>query len=109
MRYCFALDLIDDPELIAAYEKYHQSVWPEIIQSLADAGITGLEIYRVSNRLFMIMDTNANFSFEKKEQLDAANEKVQQWEKIMWKYQQALPNAKPGEKWIRMNQIFSLK
>jgi L-rhamnose mutarotase len=109
MRYCFALDLIDDPELIAAYEKYHLSVWPEIIQSLADAGITGLEIYRVSNRLFMIMDTNVDFSFEKKEQLDAANEKVQQWEKIMWKYQQALPNAKPGEKWICMNQIFSLK
>jgi L-rhamnose mutarotase len=108
MRYCFALDLIDDPSLIAAYETYHQAVWPEIIQSLKDAGIEGLEIYRVSNRLFMIMDTNAAFSFEQKEKLDAQNEKVQEWEKVMWKYQQALPNAKPGEKWILMQRIFSL-
>lgn len=108
MRYCFALDLIDDPALIAAYEKYHQSVWPEILQSLVGAGIEGLEIYRVSNRLFMIMDTNAAFSFEQKEKLDAQNEKVQEWEKLMWKYQQALPNAKPGEKWMLMQRIFSL-
>ena len=64
MRYCLALDLKDDPQLIAAYDEYHQSVWPEIIDAIKNSGITALEIYRVSNRLFMIMETNANFSFE---------------------------------------------
>jgi L-rhamnose mutarotase len=26
----------------------------------------------------------------------------------MWNYQEALPTAKPGEKWILMKHIFSL-
>ena len=108
MRYCFALDLKNDDSLIAEYERYHQSVWPEIIDSIKSAGITDMEIYRVSNRLFMIMETDENFSFEKKNKMDASNQKVQEWENVMWKYQQAIPGAKPGEKWILMQKIFNL-
>jgi L-rhamnose mutarotase len=108
MRYCLALDLKDDPQLIAAYDEYHQSVWPEIIESIKASGIIALEIYRVANRLFMIMETNAHFSFEQKEKQDKHNDIVQQWEKTMWEYQQALPIAKPGEKWVLMQKIFTL-
>ena len=107
-HYCLAVDLKDDATLIAEYEKYHRNVWPEILVSIKDAGITHMEIYRTGNRLFMIMETNDNFSFEKKAKADAANEKVQEWEKLMWKYQQALPSAKPGEKWILMEKIFEI-
>lgn len=108
MRYCLALDLKDDPQLIAAYDEYHHSVWPEIIESIKSSGITALEIYRVANRLFMIMETNSEFSFEQKAKLDEQNDIVQQWEKTMWEYQQALPIAKPGEKWVLMEKIFTL-
>ncbi|WP_027378515.1 L-rhamnose mutarotase [Chryseobacterium daeguense] len=107
-RYCLALDLIDNPELMTEYEKYHQNVWPEIKKSILDAGITNMEIYRVQNRLFMIMETDENFSFEVKKEADKNNPKVREWEKLMWKYQQQLPNSKPGEKWQLMNKIFSL-
>ena len=107
-HYCLALDLKDDTILIAEYEKYHRNIWPEILVSIKDAGITHMEIYRTGNRLFMIMETNDNFSFEKKAKADAANEKVQEWEKLMWKYQQALPTAKPGEKWVLMEKIFEI-
>ena len=108
MRYCLALDLKNDERLIAEYETYHQNVWPEILSSIKDAGITSLEIYRISNRLFMIMETNIDFSFEKKSAMDASNPKVQEWENLMWNYQQALPAAKPGEKWMLMDKIFEL-
>jgi L-rhamnose mutarotase len=107
-RYCFALDLVDDPKLIAEYEKYHQASWPENIQAIKDAGITIMDIYRTGNRLFMIMETSDDFSFERKAEMDKTNPKVQEWEKLMWKYQQALPHAKPGEKWVLMNKIFGL-
>ncbi|MEP7167898.1 MAG: L-rhamnose mutarotase [Bacteroidota bacterium] len=107
-RYCFALDLKNDKERIAEYEKYHLEVWSEIIKSIKDSGILHLEIYRISNRLFMIMETKDDFIFEKKNKMDTSNEKVQEWEKLMWHYQQSLPNAKPGEKWILMKKIFSL-
>src|SRR5205085_2284462 len=107
-RYCLALDLKNDEALIAEYEAYHRKVWPEILHSIKEAGIENMEIYRAGNRLFMIMETNDRFDFEKKANADAANEKVQEWEKLMWKYQQALPHAKPGEKWILMEKIFEI-
>ncbi|MCL8006916.1 L-rhamnose mutarotase [Gelidibacter japonicus] len=108
-RHCFALDLINDVELISAYKKHHKNVWPEIVKSITDSGIVNLEIYLVENRLFMIMDVNDSFSFEKKDEMDANNPKVQEWETLMWKYQQALPTAKDGEKWLLMDQIYQLK
>lgn len=107
-RYALALDLVADPELIKEYEKYHQSIWPEIKESILDSGITNMEIYRFGNRLFMLMETTDAFSFEKKGQMDAANPKVQEWENLMWKYQQAIPGAKPDEKWVIMDKIFQL-
>ena len=65
-RYCFALDLKDDIELIKDYKKYHESIWPEIEKSIIDSGIIDLEIYLIENRLFMIIDCHDDFSFEKK-------------------------------------------
>jgi len=108
-RYCLALDLKEDPKLIAEYEEYHRKVWPEILQSIHAAGIQQMEIYRVNNRLFMVMETNDDFSFERKSAMDVANEKVQEWEMLMWKYQQALPGGRPGQKWMLAEKVFSLK
>ena len=107
-KHCFALDLVDDAALIEEYKAYHQAVWPEIIKSIKDSGIEDLEIFHVGNRLFMIMVVNETFSFEKKNEMDANNPKVQEWETLMWKYQQALPIAKDGEKWMVMEKIFQL-
>jgi L-rhamnose mutarotase len=108
-RYCLALDLKDDATLIKEYEDYHRRVWPQILQSIREAGIEQMEIYRINNRLFMIMETKDDFSFEQKAEMDASNEKVQEWEQLMWKYQQAIPESKPGEKWRLMDKIFAVK
>ena len=108
VRYCLALDLKDDPKLIAEYEAYHKNVWPEIIASIKMSGIEILDIYRTGNRMFMIIEANDDFSFEKKSAMDIANPKVQEWEELMWKFQKELPWAKKGEKWILMDKIFEL-
>ena len=107
-RYCLALDLKDDPMLIAEYEQWHRNVWPENEKNILDAGIINLEIYRVNNRLFMILEADDSFTFERKGQMDAANSKVQEWETLMWKFQQALPGARPGEKWVLTKKIYHL-
>lgn len=107
-RHCFTLDLQDDAEKIARYEEHHKNVWPEIIRSIKQAGISNMEIYRHGTRLFMIMETNDDFSFEKKKKADKQNAKVQEWETLMWNYQQAIPGSAPGEKWVLMNRIFAL-
>ena len=108
-RFCLALDLKDDPKLIAEYEQHHKPGRPEIIKTIKDAGIEVMDIYRTGNRLFMIMEVNDDFSFEEKATADAANPKVQEWENLMWKFQQPLPWAKENEKWVLMEQIFELK
>lgn len=107
-RYALALDLKEDKKFIRAYEACHRQVWPEILESLQSSGIQHMEIYRTDNRLFMIMEVRDDFSFEAKAAADKANPKVQEWETLMWRYQQALPHAKPGEKWVLMDKIFSL-
>jgi len=108
-RYCLTVDLKNDPALIAEYERYHQRIWPEITKSIRDAGIENMEIYRLGACLFMIMEVNETFSFEKKAEADRTSAKVQEWEQLMWKFQQPLPDAKAGEKWMIMQKIFELE
>src|SRR5215467_14604511 len=108
-RYCLTLDLIDDPQLIVEYRRYHEKIWPEITKSIRDSGIEDMEIYLLDTRMFMIMEVNDTFSFEAKAKADAANPKVGEWEELMWKFQKPLPNAKPGEKWMLAERIFKLE
>lgn len=108
-RFCLTLDLKDDPALIAEYKRYHEKIWPEITHSIKAAGIENMEIYLLGTRLFMIMEVNEQFSFDAKAESDRQNLKVQEWERLMWKFQQPLAGAKPGEKWLRMERIFKLE
>ena len=108
-RYCLTLDLKDDPSLIAKYRKYHEHIWPEITQSIRDAGIEDLEIHLLGTRMFMIREVNERFSFAAKAEADRNNPAVQDWEELMWQFQQPLPQAKPGEKWLLMERIFKLE
>jgi L-rhamnose mutarotase len=105
-KYYLTLDLKNDPSLIAAYEEHHKQVWPEIIESIKGSGITNMEIYRFETRLFMIMETDYSFSFERKAEMDAANPKVQEWETLMLEYQQPFKNS--ASKWVLMDKIFQL-
>jgi L-rhamnose mutarotase len=107
-EYCFTLDLIDDPNLIEEYEQWHQNVWPEVISHIKTVGINAMEIYRYGSRLMMVIQVSPAYSHERKKAMDLGNAKVQEWEALMWKYQQALPGAKEGEKWVLMKKIFEL-
>jgi L-rhamnose mutarotase len=104
-KYALLLDLKNDQQLISEYEKYHQNVPDEIVKSIKDSGIISLDIYRWENRLFMLLETEDDFSFEIKKQMDEANPHVLRWEELMWNYQQALPGVNPGEKWQLMERI----
>jgi L-rhamnose mutarotase len=109
LRFCLTLDLKDDPALIAEYRQYHEKIWPEITESIKASGILDMEIYLLGTRMFMIMEVNESFSFEKKAKADQSNPRVKEWEQLMWKFQQALPQAKLGEKWSQMERIFKLE
>ena len=107
-RYCLALDLKDNPALIREYVRMHTEVWPEIKDSIWKSGILEMEIYLIRNRLFMIIETTDEFSFERKAELDLNDPKVMEWEKLMWKYQASIDPAQPAIKWQPMELIFKL-
>lgn len=105
-RFCLALDLKDNPALIAEYRRYHENVWPEVLESLRTSGIVHAEIHQLGTRMVMVLDVVPEFSFEAKAASDAANPVVQRWEELMWTYQQALPGTPAAEKWRLMEKIW---
>ncbi len=107
-RQCLALDLIDDPALIAEYERLHQQIWPQISAHLRQYGVLDMQIWRLGTRLFMVMDTAPDFNSLAFEQASASDARVQQWEALMWRFQQRTPWTQPTEKWAPMTRIFSL-
>ena len=109
-RLYYALDLHNDPELIAEYERWHSAgvVWPEVLDSIAAAGIHDMEIHRVNDRLVLTMEVSEDYSPEAKAVADASNPRVQAWEALMSSLQKPLPGSATGEKWRLMSRIFSL-
>ncbi len=107
-RFCLTLDLIDDPESIKEYEQHHApgSAWPKVTQHDLDCGIVNIEIFRSGNRMCMLLETDDAFTWEKKAEMDSQNPVIAEWESLMWTYQQAIPWAREGEKWVLMKRIF---
>lgn len=108
--YCFALDLHDDPMLITEYKRWHQHdvIWPEVLEQVKQHGVLSEKIYLAGNRLFMVLTTTDDFSLDAKTAADDESPVMQKWEALMWKYQKPLPIAKPGQKWVPMEEIFDV-
>lgn len=107
-RHCLTVDLQDDATAIAEYKSYHVKIWPEVKQSLYDAGVVDMEIYLLGTRMFMILDVSDSFSFSAKAAADKANAKVQEWEAIMGKFQKPLPQSSAEWFWVPMERVFHL-
>ncbi|RDK03519.1 L-rhamnose mutarotase [Paraburkholderia lacunae] len=110
MRYCFALDLRDDPNLIARYEEFHRQVWPDVVRHIREHGVLSMEIYRLGTRLLMIMETDdAIFDADRMARAAEINAAVRQWEDLMWRFQAPTPWTPTGQKWMPMQRIFDLQ
>ena len=110
-RQILLCDLKDDPALIARYKKYHAAgnAWPEITESIKSAGILDMQLFLAGNRLVMVMTTADDYDPVAKAAADANSPKVQEWETLMDTFQQRLPFAPAGEKWVAMERIFALE
>lgn len=106
----FALDLHNDVDAIRAYEAWHQPgrIWPEVTAAIRAAGVRDMEIFRTGNRLLLVMQVGDDFDAAAKAAADAADPRVQAWEQLMDAFQQRLPWAGEGQKWVPMRRIFSL-
>jgi L-rhamnose mutarotase len=109
-RYCKTLSLKDDAQLIEDYKKVHapNAAWPEITQGMKDVGIIDMEIYIYGTRLFMIMDTVADFDHDKAMTELATKPRQSEWEAYVSRFQQSSADATADEKWQLMERIYKL-
>jgi L-rhamnose mutarotase len=110
-RICLSLELKEDPDLIGEYIYWHQKdhIWPEIPEGIRAAGISRMEIYRLGNRLFMIIEAGPEFDFERDMKRLAGFPRQQEWEAFVSAFQKSLPGETSSEKWKLMEKIFSLE
>ena len=109
MRYALALDLVDDAQRIADYEKAHEHIWPEVREHLDAHGVLCMEIYRLGTRMFMVMEVDdAIYDATAMAQATRTNPAIVRWENLMWTYQVPTPWTPAGEKWMPMQRIFRL-
>jgi len=109
-RYCKALKLEDDPQLIEEYKKVHApgATWPEISQGMREVGILDMEIYILGNQLFMIMDTVPDFNHDKAMKELAQKPRQEEWEAYVSQFQKTSADASADEKWQLMERIYKL-
>lgn len=109
-RFCQTLDLRDNPELIAEYRHRHsrEKVWPEILEGIRSVGILEMEIYILGTRLFMIVETPADFNWDETMAHLATLPRQAEWEDYMAMFQQAKSGATSNEKWQMMERMFHL-
>ncbi|MDI7775077.1 L-rhamnose mutarotase [Asticcacaulis sp. EMRT-3] len=106
----YILDLKDDPAKIESYKAWHQPGKPPeaVTRAIREAGIAELEIFLTGNRMVMVLTPGPDFDHSGKNQSESDDPQVQAWETLMWQFQQALPFAAPGEKWVRLEKIYAL-
>ncbi len=60
-RFVYALDLIDDRDVIERHKAHHRSVPDEVAENLPDTGIRSMEIFVVGNRLINIVEAEDDY------------------------------------------------
>jgi len=105
-RYCQTLTLVDDEQMIAKYIEAHADVWPEVIEGQREVGILDMQIWRKGRNLFMIMDVNDDFDFDRDMARLATLPRQAEWEAYVSQFQGCSANARSDEKWQLMERIF---
>ncbi|MES2777822.1 MAG: L-rhamnose mutarotase [Bacteroidota bacterium] len=102
-------NLVADPKLQNEYLAYHATQfekWPEVSKGFCNADFQQLLLFRNGRQLVLII------SIPKGESLDKLNPKttennprVDDWNKIMGKYQEGIAGTKKGETWVFLQQL----
>lgn len=103
-----AIDLVDDPAVIAEYERHHRAVWPEVVAALLGMGLRELRIFRLGNRLVMVYEAPEGFNPARDYERYAADPRCREWDALMRRYQRPAPGARTGEWWASMELVFEL-
>ncbi|MBD0823756.1 L-rhamnose mutarotase [Aestuariibaculum marinum] len=102
-------NLVDDAKLQEEYLQYHETQfeeWPEVAQGFCNADFQQLQVFKNGRQLTLVI------SIPKGADLDELNPKttennprVDEWNKIMKRYQTGIEGTKSGETWVFLNKL----
>ena len=104
-RICQAIDL--DPAAVAEYEHRHRPGGPPaaVNANIRAGGIVSMEIYRVADRLFMIMEVDDDYDAAALADADATDPAIRAWAQDMAALQRPIGDA---PSWAAMSCIYRL-
>ena len=109
-RHVFTVNLKEGPGVIESYTRHHREVWPEVQASLRQVGVERMDIYLLGRRLVMVVEMRDGLDYRTAFASHAeSNRRVAEWEHLMKSLQAPPAEARPGEWWAAMEQVFHLE
>lgn len=97
-------NLVKDPKLQQEYMNYHATQfekWPEVAQGFCNASFQQLLVFRNGRQLMLIISIPKGKTLDELNPLTTKNNpRVDDWNKLMAKYQEGIEGTKKGETWV---------
>lgn len=93
------------PEQEAEYIRHHERVWPDVLQAIAECAIENYSIFLSNGLLFSYFEYHGS-DYEADVRKMAASPAMQRWWKMMDPTLASMPDAKPGQLWSPMREVF---
>jgi L-rhamnose mutarotase len=95
------------PEAEAAYKKYHQAVWPDVLNKITDCNIRNYSIFLRDGVLFSYFEyIGDDFATDMAKMV--ADPKTQEWWAITKPMQRPLEDRGEDEWWASLTEVFHL-
>jgi len=104
-RYGYILRIKAD--CIEKYTKYHNEIWPEVLEALQACNLKNYSIYNKDLYLFSCYEYHGN-DFNGDMNKLGCFPRISEWNSIMNEMQEPIETRKTGEWWAEMEEVFHL-
>jgi len=102
-------NLVADTKMQDEYLNYHATQfqkWPEVSRGFCNAQFQQLLVFKNGRQLMLVISIPKGASLDKLNPLTSKNNpRVDDWNKIMSKYQEGIPGTKKGETWVFLKGV----
>ena len=102
-------NLVADLKLQQEYLDHHKTQfekWPEVSQGFCNASFQQLLVFKTGRQLMLVISIPKGESLDKLNPLTTKNNpRVDDWNKLMSKYQEGIPGTKKGETWVFLKPV----
>ena len=102
-------NLVADKKLQQEYLDYHNTQfekWPDIAKGFCNADFQQLLIFKNGRQLVLVISIPKGKTLDElNPKTTENNPKMNEWNKIMGKYQEGIEGTKKGESWVFLKQL----